>query len=215
MINYVGFEIVNIKDFIRKEKGKNQYTTYQSGVTLVALVITLIILLILAGVTITSLVGNNGIIKKAQEAVNVTNEEIQSEQEEIDNLREEFNSFMTENGTEDNPGGNIPPIQIPEVGVKSLYPEEFEIEYPTEEEVYQMFEDFYTNYFSEFEAELENKELISKVFATKPIDPARNAEELYELRLSFNGLTENMEDIMVLYYDLEMGTFFLESPTIV
>ena len=105
MINYVGFEIVNIKDFIRKEKGKNQYTTYQSGVTLVALVITLIILLILAGVTITSLVGNNGIIKKAQEAVNVTNEAIQSEQEEIDNLREEFNSFMTENGTEDNPGG--------------------------------------------------------------------------------------------------------------
>ena len=78
-----------------------------------------------------------------------------------------------------------------------------------------MFEDFYTNYFSEFEAELENKELISKVFATKPIDPARNEDGLYEIRLSFNGLTENMKDIMVLYYDSTSGTFFLESPTIV
>ena len=38
------------------------------GITLVSLVITIIVLLILAGVTISLVVGNNGIIQKAQEA---------------------------------------------------------------------------------------------------------------------------------------------------
>lgn len=40
----------------------------ESGITLVALVITIIILLILAGIVITFAIGNNGIIGKAQEA---------------------------------------------------------------------------------------------------------------------------------------------------
>ena len=71
---------------------------YSRGITLVALVITIIILLILAGVTITSLVGDKGIIKKAQEAVNTTNDAIQAEQEEIDELKEELNSFIINMG---------------------------------------------------------------------------------------------------------------------
>ena len=40
----------------------------QKGVTLIALVITIIVLLILAGVTITYALSNNGIFAKAQEA---------------------------------------------------------------------------------------------------------------------------------------------------
>ena len=40
----------------------------QEGITLVALVITVIVLIILAGVTLSTLVGDNGIITKAQEA---------------------------------------------------------------------------------------------------------------------------------------------------
>ena len=42
------------------------------GITLIALVITIIVLLILAGVTITTLTGDNGIIQKAGEAKNDT-----------------------------------------------------------------------------------------------------------------------------------------------
>ena len=38
------------------------------GITLISLVITIIVLLILAGVTIATLVGENGIITKAREA---------------------------------------------------------------------------------------------------------------------------------------------------
>ena len=47
-----------------KEKQKN------NGITLIALVITIIVLLILAGVTIATLLGDNGVLTKATEAKN-------------------------------------------------------------------------------------------------------------------------------------------------
>ena len=42
------------------------------GITLIALVITIIVLLILAGVTIAALEGDNGIVTRAKEAVKKT-----------------------------------------------------------------------------------------------------------------------------------------------
>lgn len=42
----------------------------ERGITLVALVVTIVVLLILAGVSITLVLGNNGLIKKTQEAKN-------------------------------------------------------------------------------------------------------------------------------------------------
>lgn len=44
----------------------------QNGITLIALVITIIVLLILAGVSISLVVGENGILKRAQESVKIT-----------------------------------------------------------------------------------------------------------------------------------------------
>ena len=38
------------------------------GITLIALIITIIVLLILAGVTITLVIGDNGVIKRSQDA---------------------------------------------------------------------------------------------------------------------------------------------------
>ena len=52
------------------------------GITLIALVITVIVLLILAGVTIATLTGDNGILTRAQEAKNKT-EQAQKEEEDI------------------------------------------------------------------------------------------------------------------------------------
>ena len=49
----------------------------QNGITLVALVITIIVLLILAGVSISLVVGNNGILSQASNAV-VKNKEAQA-----------------------------------------------------------------------------------------------------------------------------------------
>ena len=50
------------KNLIKKEKSTNK------GITLIALVITIIVLLILAGVSIATLTGDNGLLSKAQEA---------------------------------------------------------------------------------------------------------------------------------------------------
>ena len=55
----------------------------QKGITLVALVITIIVLLILAGITITLLIGENGIITQAQRAKNET---AQGQKEELRGL---------------------------------------------------------------------------------------------------------------------------------
>lgn len=50
----------------------NKKLTKDTGITLIALVITIIVLLILAGVTITSLTGENGVLERAQRARNET-----------------------------------------------------------------------------------------------------------------------------------------------
>ena len=49
-------------------------TKGQSGITLVALVVTIVVLLILAAVTITLVFSQNGVIGKAQEASRTSNE---------------------------------------------------------------------------------------------------------------------------------------------
>ena len=56
------------------------------GVTLVALVITIIILLILAGVTISALIGDNGIITKAQQLKDRWNNVMQDEMNSLEDL---------------------------------------------------------------------------------------------------------------------------------
>lgn len=54
----------------------------QTGITLIALIITIIVLIILAGVSINMLVGENGIINMAQKAKNET-EQAQKEEEQV------------------------------------------------------------------------------------------------------------------------------------
>ena len=60
--------------------------TSNSAITLVALVITIIVLLILAGVTLNMVMGEDGIIKKAQLAKSKTEEAQNKEMEELSNL---------------------------------------------------------------------------------------------------------------------------------
>lgn len=44
------------------------------GITLISLVVTIVVLMILAGVSINTILGDNGIIKKSQESANLTKE---------------------------------------------------------------------------------------------------------------------------------------------
>ena len=64
---------------LQKEKNRKK----NNGITLIALVITIIVLLILAGVTIATLTGDNGILTKTSEASEKTKEANAKEQVQI------------------------------------------------------------------------------------------------------------------------------------
>lgn len=67
----------------------------QKGITLIALVITIIVLLILAGVTIAMLTGENGILNKATGAVSDTEKATAEEAIKM----EVYNNIATNEGT--------------------------------------------------------------------------------------------------------------------
>lgn len=68
----------------------------ENGITLVALVVTIVVLLILAGVSISLVLGNNGIITKARDAKKTTNEKAQQEQTDLSTYNDEqyFNNLV-------------------------------------------------------------------------------------------------------------------------
>lgn len=65
------------------------------GITLIALVVTIVILLILAGITINLVFSDNGIIKKAQEAANKTQEAVENEQAELNQLYNDLENAIS------------------------------------------------------------------------------------------------------------------------
>ena len=70
----------NQSKYVKKQNMK------QAGITLIALVVTIIVLLILAGVTINSVVGKDGVIKKSKIAVNEYKKKSEEEEKSIKDL---------------------------------------------------------------------------------------------------------------------------------
>ncbi len=70
-----------------------------NGITLIALVITIIVLLILAGVTIATLTGDNGILTKAQEAKTKTEIAEKEEKEKLNQLANMMGDVYTATST--------------------------------------------------------------------------------------------------------------------
>ena len=64
------------------------------GITLIALVVTIVVLLILAGITINMLFSNGGIFKVAQDAANAWNQAVINEQADLDNLTEQIQNLV-------------------------------------------------------------------------------------------------------------------------
>ena len=84
---------------IKDKKASTKYLKdSKKGITLVALVVTIIVLLILAGVTITVLMGDDGIIRKAQEAGEATNAATENEIQGINDLSSKINNVLDDTG---------------------------------------------------------------------------------------------------------------------
>ena len=108
-----------------------KYNYYQTkAITLVALVVTIVVLLILAGVTITSLLGDEGIISKAQQAAELTKRTQVIEAVQLDILVAQLEGDITKEKLEGILGnygevqydeeGNITGIKVD--GVKEIIP---------------------------------------------------------------------------------------------
>ena len=74
----------------------------QKGITLVALVVTIVVLLILAGVSINLVLGDNGIVKKAQEAKRKSGEASQNDLTSMNELAKELEDVIDGTGNNDN-----------------------------------------------------------------------------------------------------------------
>ena len=79
------------------------------GITLVALVVTIVVLLILAGVSINLVLGNNGIIAKAKDAQRESAEASQNDLKGMNGLIEQMESTLNGSGN----GGKTEPETVP------------------------------------------------------------------------------------------------------
>ena len=82
-------KLKELKQIILKGGDKKTMKTkikQEKGITLIALVVTIVVLLILAGVSVNALFGNSGIIEKAKEAQNKMNKATENDQKQIGEL---------------------------------------------------------------------------------------------------------------------------------
>ena len=94
----------------KAERKINRKTKNDKGITLIALVITIVILIILATVTLNVVLGEGGLIDRAQQAKDLTEQAVLEEQEGLNSLMDQMANIMAEDQTPPNP-----PVQKSEV----------------------------------------------------------------------------------------------------
>lgn len=72
-----------LNKFVEKKSIYSRKNIHSAGITLISLVITIIVLLILVGISVSMLIGDSGILNKAETAVEVTNNSIIKEEVEL------------------------------------------------------------------------------------------------------------------------------------
>ena len=80
-----------------KTENKSNYLR-EKGITLIALVVTIVVLLILAGVSVNALFGNSGIIEKAKEAQNAMDKAKENDEKQIGELTNWIDNQVTTSG---------------------------------------------------------------------------------------------------------------------
>ena len=73
----------------------------EKGITLIALVVTVVVLIILAGITIRLVFSNNSVISRAREAANLTNESVEQDQEDISELKNTIDDTFSNDNNND------------------------------------------------------------------------------------------------------------------
>ena len=82
-----------------KMKRQEKINKEENGITLIALIITIVILIILATITIDFAFGEDGLIKRAMQAKNLTEEATRKEQESLNSLLDEYDDIIGGGGS--------------------------------------------------------------------------------------------------------------------
>ena len=109
------------KTFLLQKDNSKAYCKKTQGITLIALVVTIVVLLILAGITISLVFSENGIIAKAREAAEKTNQAVINEQVQMNELAGYMENMLNGIGG----SGTTPePEPEPELPADGSYSEE-------------------------------------------------------------------------------------------
>ena len=104
---------------INKKSARRNYSN-QTGITLIALVVTIVVLLILAGVSLNAIFSENGIIKRAQDAQNKMDEATQNDLDSINELNNWIDGKVNGTTGGGTTGGDETPTEKPLITDSSL-----------------------------------------------------------------------------------------------
>ena len=102
-----------------REKNKRNYLK-ENGITLIALVVTIVVLLILAGVSLNAIFSENGIIKRAQDAQNKMDQATQNDLDSINELNNWIDGKVNGTTGGGTTGGGDTPTEKPLITDSSL-----------------------------------------------------------------------------------------------
>ena len=104
---------------INKKSARRNYSN-QTGITLIALVVTIVVLLILAGVSLNAIFSENGIIKRAKDAQNKMDEATQNDLDSINELNNWIDGKTNGSSGGNTTGGDETPTEKPLITDSSL-----------------------------------------------------------------------------------------------
>ena len=94
---------------------KNKRILKERGITLIALVVTIVVLLILAGVSLNAIFSENGIIKRAQDAQNKMDQATQNDLDSINELNNWIDGKTNGSSGGNTTGGDANPSTTPKI----------------------------------------------------------------------------------------------------
>ena len=100
---------------MNRKETKISKETNQAGITLIALVVTIVVLLILAGVSINAIFSENGIIKRAQDTQNKMDQATKNDLDSINELNNWMDGKINETTGGGTTGGDANPSTTPKI----------------------------------------------------------------------------------------------------
>lgn len=194
-----------------KNKPTSKVPTSNSAITLIALIITVIVLLILAGVTLNLLIGENGIFAKANVAQEETNKQTATEKINLKITNLQVNNYaekqqmptlqdLADNFCEDN---EIQYVELASKKVGSLN----KIAVGNNNSIFTKLKEY------PYEFEINSKLQLASINGVKIADNSNNSEEIESLKTAISNMQEQIDDLKTTNNSLQTRIQTLENSS--